>query len=361
MTEAADKPVSYPWGDILPEIGGSVELLPGVRWLRMRLPFVLDHINLWLLRDELDGRAGWTVVDCGLDSPETRAAWQQVFDGELEGLPVLRVVVTHMHPDHIGLAHWLCERWSTPEHPCLLWISGTDWNAARVACHAPVGWGGASAVAFFERHGLRDPEALEAVRGRRGAYAKLVPEVPHVFHRLMDGMVLTIGGRPWHCIAGYGHAPEHIALYCPSLELLISGDMVLPRISTNVSVYDIEPESDPLRLFMQSLSRMRELPGDPLVLPSHGKPFRGLHGRIDALLQHHEERFEATLGACREAPCSAADLLGLLFNRPLDAHQKTFAMGESLAHLHALRARGLLVSEDGADGVRRFRAVAMAP
>ena len=354
MTAAADPPLLYPWGDALPEPGRAIEVAPGVLWLRLPLPFVLDHINLWLLRDTLDGREGWTVVDCGLDNPASRRAWEQVFADVLGGLPVLRVVVTHMHPDHIGLAHWLCERWSTPRHECRLWISGTDWNAARVACHAPVGWGGDSAVRFFEHHGLRDPQALQAVRGRRGHYSTLVPDVPATFHRLMDGLALQIGGQTWHCIAGYGHAPEHIALHCPALDVLISGDMVLPRISTNVSVYDIEPEGNPLQLFLDSLQRLRGLAGDPLVLPSHGKPFRGLRTRIDALVRHHDERLEIARQACAQAPCSAADLLPQLFRRELDAHQKTFALGESVAHLHVLRARGELQAHDDADGVRRF-------
>jgi len=360
MANPHESALHYPMGDTLPAPGTTLEVAPGVRWLRMGLPFALDHINLWLLRDRQDGIEGWTLVDCGIDDAATRSAWERIFEHELQGLPVLRVIVTHMHPDHIGLAHWLTERWGTPERECRLWISGTDWNAGRMASQATTGFGGDSAARFFARHGLTDPGSLAKVRARSNYYRSLVPQVPGCFRRLMDGMVVPIGGRAWHCIAGYGHAPEHIALHCPEIGVLISGDMVLPRISTNVSVIDIEPEADPLPLYLKSIAAMRALPTGTLVLPSHGKPFTGLHERIAQLEAHHEERFAEVLTACSERPCSAADLLAVLFKRKLDLHQTTFAMGEAIAHLHALQTAGRLAPEAGADGVLRWRTVATA-
>ncbi len=354
MANPDEAALHYVLGETLPPAGATLEVAPGVRWLRMPLPFALDHINLWLLRDRIDGRDGWTIVDCGVANDATRAAWEQIFAGELQGLPVLRVIVTHMHPDHIGLAHWLTERWSTPEHDCRLWVSATDWNAARVASHSTTGFGGDAAADFFAMHGLADPEALAKVRARRNYYPSMVPEVPRRFRRLMDGMVITIGGRDWHCIDGHGHAPEHIALHCTALAVLISGDMVLPRISTNVSVIDIEPEADPLPLYLGSIEKLRALPVATLVLPSHGKPFTGLHERIGQLQRHHDDRFADVLRECALAPRSAADLLPVLFKRQLDLHQTTFAMGESVAHLHALQSRGLLRAQRHADGVVRF-------
>jgi glyoxylase-like metal-dependent hydrolase (beta-lactamase superfamily II) len=342
--------LSYPLGDALPPGGTTLELAPGVRWLRMPLPFALDHINLWLLRDRDDaGRDGWAIVDCGITSDTTRAAWEQVFANEMEGLPVLRVIVTHMHPDHIGLAHWLTEHWGVR-----LWISATDWNAARMASQATTGFGGASAAAFMASHGLADPDALEKIRARTNYYASMVPKVPGAFRRLMHGDVLRIGAHDWQCHAGYGHAPEHIALHNEALGLLISGDMVLPRISTNVSVIDIEPEANPLPLYLASIERMRALPADTLVLPSHGKPFRGLHQRVDQLKTHHDDRFAEVIAACAIEPQTAASLLPVLFKRKLDLHQTTFAMGESIAHLHALWLGGRLRRQTAADGVQRF-------
>ena len=350
MANADESKLAYPLGDTLPAIGEAIELAPGVRWLRMPLPFALDHINLWLLRDRADdGREGWAIVDCGVANDATRAAWEQVFAHRLDGLPVLRVIVTHMHPDHIGNAHWLCERWG-----CRLWISATDFNAARIASQSTTGFGGDDAAAFFGEHGLVDPEAIAKVRGRGGYYASMVPRVPRQYRRLMDGQVLRIGDHDWHCHAGYGHAPEHISLHCAALGVLISGDMVLPRISTNVSVIDLEPEADPLPLFLASIARMRELPEDTLVLPSHGKPFRGLHERVRQLLEHHDRHFDEVVAACREKPCSASDLLPVLFRRKLDLHQTTFAMGEAVAHLHALAGMGRLRGHLDADGIRRF-------
>ena len=358
-----ERQLGYPYGDTLPEPGTALEVAPGVKWLRMRLPFALDHINLWLLRDRLDGpdgsREGWAIVDCGIADDATRAAWEQVFAHELEGLPVLRVIVTHMHPDHIGNAAWLTERWG-----CGLWISATDWNAARMATLSTTGYGGDSAAAHFARHGLTDPEALAKVRKRSNYYASMVPAVPPRYHRLLEGRALQIGDAAWRCHAGYGHAPEHIALQREAgPSLLISGDMVLPRISTNVSVVDIEPEADPLALYLASIERMRALPADTLVLPAHGRPFGGaaaasgaggLHTRIDQLQAHHAERFADVLAACATAPRHAAELLPVLFKRPLDLHQTTFAMGEAIAHLHALWFEGRLVRRRGSDGCYRF-------
>ncbi|MEY4754339.1 MAG: hypothetical protein RJA44_2014 [Pseudomonadota bacterium] len=357
MANPQEHQLVYPLGDTLPASGRSLEVAPGVRWVRMQLPFALDHINLWLLRDEIDGRAGWSVVDCGITNDATRTAWEQVFEQELGGLPVLRVIVTHMHPDHIGLAHWLTERWGTPEQPCRLWISSTDWNAARMASFSTIGFGGEASAQFFASHGLSDPESLEKVKARGNYYGSMVPQVPQQYRRLMDQQLLQIGGHAWRCHAGHGHAPEHISLHCAELGVLISGDMVLPRISTNISVINLEPEADPLPLYLASLDRMRALPADTLVLPSHGKPFRGLHERITQLHQHHDERLADVLRACAARPCSAADILPVLFRPGLDLHQTTFAMGEAVAHLHALWLGGQLSRERGADGVLRFRPV----
>ncbi|CAN5185725.1 MBL fold metallo-hydrolase [soil metagenome] len=346
---ALEAQLGYPLAETLPEIGRTLEVAPGVRWLRMLLPFQLDHINLWLLRDCIDGVEGWSIVDCGIDNAATRAAWEQIFEHELEGLPVLRVIVTHMHPDHMGLAHWLTEHWGVR-----LWISATDYNAARLASSSKTSFGGEATARFMASHGLTDPDAQAQIKARTNYYASMVPNVPEQYRRLLDGDVLRIGGRSWTCHVGYGHAPEHMSLHCQESNVLISGDMVLPRISTNVSVHEIEPESNPLTLYLDSLTRMKALPADMLVLPSHGRPFTGLHTRIDQLAAHHAERFADVMQACAEAPQHAQGLLMVLFRRELDLHQTTFAMGESVAHLHALWLSGQLVRRLGNDGIYRF-------
>lgn len=357
----------YPFDQAVPAPGGVLQIADGVLWVRMAMPFALNHINLWLLRDQLDGREGWTIVDCGLGKSDVHEQWEQVFASVLDGLPVLRVIVTHMHPDHIGSAAWLTDRWSTAQHACRAWVSAGDYFAAQLAMSHDADAGGDRAADFFASHGLTDPAAQNGVRERAGYYQRLVPALPLQHVRLLGGQVLRIGDDSWHCIAGYGHAPEHISLHCPARGLYIAGDMLLPRISTNVSVHNNEPEGDPLSLYLDSLAVLaRLLPPQTLVLPSHGLPFGGeqaadgqggAHTRINELARHHDERLDETLHACRQQPTSAADLLPVLFRRQLDLHQTTFAMGEALAHLHRLWLAGELQRERGADGVYRFSAV----
>lgn len=344
-----ERQLHYPFGEALAPAGGTLEVAPGVKWVRMSLPFALNHINLWLLRDAIDGRQGWSIVDCCIHKEEAKAQWETIFANELDGLPVLRVIVTHMHPDHIGLAHWLCDRWNVP-----LWISATDYQVARMGCMGPTAFGGERAADFFASHGLNSPEAVAQIKARTGYFPALVPSVPPSYRRMMEGSLLQVGGHAWRCISGFGHAPEHIALYCEGLGVLIGGDMMLPRISTNVSVYEQEPESDALTLFLDSIDKFLPLPIDTLVLPSHGKPFTGLHTRIQQLHDHHRDRLAEVLEACEAQPCSAADMLPVLFKRTLDLHQTTFAMGESIAHLHALWFGGTLQRTLDADGVYRF-------
>ena len=290
--------VSYPLGDLKPEAGQLQPMVKGVYWLRMPLPFALDHINLWLIEDEIAGRKGWTLVDTGIARPEVKALWQQIEAEQLQGLPILRVIVTHMHPDHVGLAQWLCARWQAP-----LFMSLSDYALACLwsrpaSVEAQLGaTGGEAAALHFARHGLTAPEAQEQIKQRSSYYSDLVLPPPAEFQRLMHNTLIEIGGKTWRCIDGCGHAPEHMALYCAELNCLISGDMVLPTISTNVSVFAYEPEADPLRLYLDSLAYYLDLPSDALVLPSHGRPFYGLHERVQYLHQHHADRLADTLAA----------------------------------------------------------------
>ena len=373
-----ERELNYPLGDALPAPGQTLEVAPGVRWIRMALPFALDHINLWLLLDRIDGREGWTVVDCCISHEASRAQWEQIFETQLQGLPILRVIVTHMHPDHIGLADWLCTRWNAP-----LWISSTDYHVARVLTEAGDTLAGGDAAAdFFVAHGLTEPGAIASIRKRNNYYADMVPSVPTRFVRMLDGDTVTIGGHDWRCISGYGHAPEHISLYCddvlsaseapsapsshggaPALGaarrargVLLGGDMMLPRISTNVAVHAGEPEANSLKLFLDSIAKFKALPADTLTLPAHGKPFTGIHIRVRQLQDHHRDRLAELIEACSAKPHTAAEALPILFKRALDVHQTTFAMGESIAHLHFLWFAGQLQRTRGGDGVWRFGA-----
>jgi glyoxylase-like metal-dependent hydrolase (beta-lactamase superfamily II) len=233
-----------------------------------------------------------------------------------------------------------------------LWITEKEWLYARVMSR-----GSEDFVAlrrdFARRAGL-DAAASEWFGEREKGYRRGVPSVPPAFRRIADGMALDIGGREWRVVVGEGHAPELACLYCAETGILIAGDQVLPRISPNVSVHPHEPDGDPLAQYLFSLAKLRAaVPSDTLVLPSHNLPFFGLHTRIDELAAHHEARCAELLKALSR-PQSAVDMLPVLFRRPLDQHQTAFALGEALAHLHYLEARGALERVHGPDGVDRF-------
>ena len=345
--------LDYPFGDELPAAAAKIEVAPGIYWVRMPLPFALDHVNLWLLRDHFDGRDGWTLIDTGIASDVIRELWARLIADQLDGLPIVRVICTHTHPDHVGLAAVFTERFSAP-----LWMTLGEYAFGRILCATMPGANGESAATHFRIHGM-DAATVDAVRNRnQGYFASLVPAMPLAFTRMIEGQGVQIGGRTWRVIIGLGHSPEHAALYCAEDELLISGDMVLPRISTNVSVFDIEPLSNPVQWFVDSLKKYQPCSERTLVLPSHGRPFRKLHVRLRQLTDHHEERLSMLLAACRERPLCAAEVVPLMFHRKFDTHQLTFALGESLAHLHALWYAGEVTRAIDAGGVVRFVAQA---
>ena len=332
----------YPHPD-LPAAGEKIEVAPGVFWLRMPLPFQLDHINLWLLRDG----DGWTIVDTGFPADEVRATWRQVIE-QLDG-PVKRLIVTHFHPDHLGLASWLMAETGAP-----LWMTTGEFLTAHVVWHEVGGHGAHFMAEQFRQHGLTG-ERLAKFEQRGSGYRKAVPALPDYYHRLKAGDNVAVDGKNWRILIGHGHAPEHMALYCAELDVLISGDMLLPRISTNISVFAATPDADALRWFLDSLDELaRDMPEKTLVLPSHGLPFIGVQPRVAALRTHHEERLSALEESCAEAPKSAAELLDVLFQRALDTHQTMFAMGEAIAHLNYLEHAGRLSRTMGTDGVIRF-------
>lgn len=331
-----------------PEPGVPLEIAPGVFWLRMPIPIKgLDFINLWLLTDG----PGWTLVDSGLDTPELRAIWAEVTDSLFVGgaKPPTRLIGTHFHPDHLGLAGELCRRFDMP-----LWMTFGEWSFGRMIWLDARDAVPDQSVAFYARLGF--PEAaLEAYR-KRGfkQYQSAVSPIPDSFRRIAEGERIEIGGRIWQVMVGRGHAPEHACLYCAELGLLISGDQVLPRISPHIGVYPTEPEADPLKHYLDSLPRFRDLPAETLVLPSHGDPFRGLHERVATLERHHRRRLADLLAVCAE-PKKVLEVFSSLYRRPIGEREMTLATGEALAHLHYLIGTAAIARELSADGIYRYR------
>lgn len=387
MPTNTDSQIHYP-PYAKPSPGEVVEIQPGLLWLRMPLPFALDHINLWLIRDEFEGAQGWCAVDTGVALIETQEAWRQVLAHPLlEGLPLTRLICTHMHPDHMGLAAWLCEglptdmdrpeqgRWRVP-----LFMTLGEYSTGRMFVSRAMGketeglpdGPESSNLAHFVRHGMQAPEDQEKTQARKDHFTRLVPRLPLRYRRLLGGQRIFIGSQTWTIIPGYGHSPEHAALYCDERRVLISGDMVLPRISTNVSAWGTEPDADAVGLFLESLEHFDGLPYETLVLPSHGQPFggkegrsAGLHLRLDQLRAHHAQQLEVTRAHFEnEGESQVIGLIPKLFSRRLDMHQLSFAMGEAVAHANCLWHRGVLDRRvlRQADGTERitFRMAAQA-
>ncbi|WP_292932173.1 MBL fold metallo-hydrolase [Novosphingobium sp. PASSN1] len=336
----------YPFGRWVPESGTMFEVAPGVHWTRMPLPFGLDHINLWVL----DGGDGWTIVDTGVAMGASKKAWESLFAGPMAGKPVTRLIVTHYHPDHLGLAGWLCQRWGVA-----LEIARTEYLLARTLMLDVRDAPPPEAVDFSIRAGWPN-EAVDMMRAKPwGSFHKIMSPLPAGFRRIKDGDVLRIGARRWRVVTGRGHAPEHSCLVSDD-GLMISGDQVLPRITSNVSVYPSEPFADPLGDWLESIETLRAIPGDVLVLPAHNEPFTGLHTRLDQLRDDHHDKLDKLLAFC-VVPRTAFESFATLFRKPVGEGDYGIATGEAVAHLHWLEERGKLRRLSDAAGVARFVAV----
>lgn len=343
--------LQYPWPEP-PQTGRTLEVAPGVMWMRMPMPSALNHINVWALRDlDPQGRPGWCVVDTGMFTPPTVAAWEQLLDpqGDLQGLPVVRVVVTHMHPDHVGMAGWLTRRFDVP-----LWMSRLEYLHCRVLVNdtgRPVPAEGRS---FYQQAGWNS-EHMAAYERRFGDFGRAIDRLPESFCRLHDAQVIQMAGSSYEVVIGRGHSPEHVCLYNRQDGVLISGDQVLPKISSNVSVYPTEPHADPLSDWLASIAHLRShIAPDVLVLPAHNLPFRGLHQRLNALEAGTHKALGQLLGAL-DQPRRVIDVFGALFSRPItDAHLWSLATGESLAHLNHLLGQHQIHSWLDAQGVAWF-------
>lgn len=335
--------LDYPFEAPAPD-GSVVEVAPGILWARMPMPMALDHINVYLLR----GEDGWTLVDTGLSTDTARARWQHIAATHLEGLPIVRVVCTHMHYDHAGLASWLCERFGIP-----LYMTHGEYFMMRALAEPVPDPLPPAQAAFYQRSGMPAERVERMWKAMR--QDPLRPPQPQSFHRLRGGDELLLGGRTWRVVIGEGHSPEHACLYCEADQILIAGDQLLPRISSNVLVTSIEPEANPLQLWLGSLARLEQLAPGTLVLPSHERVFRGLHARTQELRAHHAHQFDllrAHLAA--HGSCTAFEAMLCLFPRLRSPVDDMLALGESIAHLSWLRYDGALRRSLDEDGVYRF-------
>lgn len=339
------KGLTYPLGRRGPASGEVIELAEGVGWARLPIPGSLRHINVWVLEDG-DGVA---LVDTGLDIAPCREAWEALFEGPLAGRDVTRVICTHFHPDHLGLAGWLTERFGAP-----LWMTRGEWLFGRMLSVDIRATPPREAIAYWRAAGWDQARIeVEAAKGW-GRFASVVSPVPVGFVRMEEGDRLAIGARAWRVIVGSGHCPEHACLVDDDAGLMIAGDQVLPRITSNVSLSLSEPEADPLGDWLASIGKLKGLSDTLLVLPSHGEPFTGLHARLDALAHGHRDRLDA-LHAKLDEPRRAVDCFGTLFARQIDDSMLGLATGEALAHLRRLEVEGR-ARREVKDGVFWYRA-----
>jgi glyoxylase-like metal-dependent hydrolase (beta-lactamase superfamily II) len=338
--------LTYPFGETTPGLAETIPVAPGIEWVRMPLPFSLKFINLWLV----DDGDGWTIVDTGLPLPETKNAWRQLLDARVTPeKPLKRVIITHMHPDHVGSAGWLCHKYGAA-----LWMTRLEYITCRMLVADTGRQAPKAGLDFYRRAGWNEP-AIEHYKSRFGGFGRGVSLMPDAYHRLSDGDTFRMGGADWQVIVGAGHSPEHACLYSAQRNLLISGDQILPRISSNVSVHPTEPDADPLEEWLASCRKLLDLiPADCLVLPAHNEPFVGAHPRLQHLINGHETALTRLRQKLAKGPVPVLETFVSVFGRAIDGEELGMATGEALAHLNYLKQRGELSISVNSEGVALY-------
>ena len=339
------KGLTYPFGGAEPASGETMQVAPGIDWVRLHIPGPLRHVNCWLLTDT-DGEA---LVDTGMNTAAARDAWKAIFKGSKADVRITRMIGTHFHPDHIGLAGWMCDHHAAP-----LIMTRAEWLTARMLAADARDSVPHEMLAFWRGAGWDAAQIDHATAKGWAGFRKIITPLPLSYTRVEDGDMLTIGARDWRVVTGSGHSPEHACLYDEAGGILIAGDQVLPRISPNVSLGVIEPGADPLGEWFASIAKLKTLPADLLVLPGHGDPFTGLHTRLDAMDREHRERLDE-LAIFLAEPRRAVDCFGRLFRRAIGPDVLGMATGEALAHLRRLEVEGR-ATRDTQDGVWWWRA-----
>jgi glyoxylase-like metal-dependent hydrolase (beta-lactamase superfamily II) len=325
-------PITHPFEEP-PAPGTMTEVSPGIFWARLPLPFRLDHVNVYLIEDE----GGWAIMDCGIANAETRAIWRALLSGPLKGQTITKVIVTHFHPDHIGLAGWLCELVDAE-----MWTTRVTFLNTMTLAQAPALLEATPYRDFYRGNGMT-PDVAEIVATNGHGYLRMISAPPKTFRRIKAGDVLKLGGRHFQVMTGQGHAPEQIMLYLPDNNVFLAADQVIEKITPNVSVQGFEPASNPLGEFLETLKGIiDQVPEDAFVLSGHRLPFHGLHERCEQMIAHHDERCDIIRQACAKAPQSAADLMPQIFPQQLTPHELSFAFTEVLAHVNHLVDEGEL-------------------
>lgn len=340
MMDGTDGGIRYPFADP-PAPGAAHQIAEGILWMRLPLRMPLDHVNVYAL----DDGDGWTIVDTGVDHPKTREIWATLLAGPLSGRPVNRVIATHHHPDHIGLAGWF-----QGHHGARLWTTRTAWLFARMLTLDEQAEPLPETLAYWTGAGM-SPAELAARRNERPFnFADLVAPMPLGFRRIAEGDRIESGGRSWTVRIGGGHAPEHATLWCATEDLVIGGDQLLPSISPNLGVYATEPEADPVSDWLESCARLATFARDEqLVLPGHKLPFRGLPLRLAQLRDNHHGALDR-LRAHLASPRTAAECFAPLFKRQIARGEYTLALVEAMAHVLHLWHAGEVVRSRREDG-----------
>ena len=310
-----------------PVPGTMTEVAPGIFWARLPLPFRLDHVNVFLIEDD----GGWAIMDCGIANAETRAIWRALLAGPLKGQAITKVIVTHFHPDHIGLAGWLCELVDAE-----MWTSRVTFLNTMTLAQAPALLEATPYRDFYRSNGMT-PDVAEIVATNGHGYLRMISAPPKTFRRIKAGDALKLGGRHFEVMTGQGHAPDQIMLYLSDSKVFLAADQVIEKITPNVSVQGFEPASNPLGEFLETLMNIKDRVSDEvLVLSGHRLPFHGLHERCEQTISHHDERCDIIRRACSNAPQSAAELMPQIFPQQLTPHEMSFAFTEVLAHVNHL-------------------------